>query len=130
MTDAIRDATLDDVDFIAELELSLFPEYHVNEYMLGKVIKAGMIQVFDHVGYISTAWGPELIDILRVGVNPTHQGRGIGRALMEKVISQAWLPLVLTVKIDNTRAQNLYKKLGFKLAGIVPQEQALVMLKR
>jgi ribosomal protein S18 acetylase RimI-like enzyme len=129
MSEVIRRATLDDVDFVAELELSLFPDHHVNEYAVKQVIEAGMVQVFDQMGYICTSWGPELIDILRIAVHPDHQGKGIGRELMMAVLKNAWAPIVLMVKEDNLRAQALYKKLGFRFAGIAPQDQALAMFR-
>lgn len=129
MSLVIRDATLEDIDFIAELELLLFPGYQANEHGVKLVIEAGMVQVSDRAGYIVTAWGPELIDVLRVGVHPDRQGRGIGRELMQSILDVAWLPIVLTVKRENTRARVLYRKLGFEFVGVVPQEEALVMLR-
>jgi ribosomal protein S18 acetylase RimI-like enzyme len=129
MAHVIRDASLDDVDFIAELELSLFAGDHVNEYAVKQVIEAGMVQVCDQKGYIITSWGPELTDILRVGIHPDHQGKGIGQELMEAVLDHTWLPVVLTVRQDNVRAQRLYKKLGFRFVGLVPQDESLAMLR-
>lgn len=129
MSHVIRDATLEDVDFIAELELELFPGYQANEQGVRQVIQAGMAMVCDQKGYIITAWGPELIDVLRVGVHPDYQGKGIGRDLVRAVLDAAWLPVILTVKKDNVRARRLYEWLGFTYVAIAPQDQALVMLR-
>ncbi|NLU53013.1 MAG: GNAT family N-acetyltransferase [Clostridiaceae bacterium] len=55
-------------------------------------------------------------------VHSDYQGKGIGKALMTKILDLAdnWLMLVrveLTVFVDNTRAINLYKSLGFEIEG-------------
>ncbi len=129
MSNVIRDATLDDVDFVAEMELLLFPGYQANEHGVKQVIEAGMVQVSDRAGYIVTAWGPELIDVLRVGVHPDYQGKGLGRGLMQAILDVAWLPVVLTVKEENKKARKLYESLGFKYVALCPQDEALVMLR-
>jgi L-phenylalanine/L-methionine N-acetyltransferase len=55
-------------------------------------------------------------------IHKDYQGKGIGRALLNKVIDLAdnWLMLVrleLGVFTDNERALNLYKSLGFEIEG-------------
>jgi len=55
-------------------------------------------------------------------IHKDYQGMGVGRALFEKVLDLAdnWLMLVrleLTVFVDNERAINLYKSLGFEIEG-------------
>ena len=126
----IRLATQDDIDFIAELELSVFPDHGVNEYGVKQVIDAGMVMVFSQVGYIITHWGSELIDILRVGVHPDHRGRGIGHLLLDEVLSRAWLPVMLTVQQENTRAIQLYSALDFHPVSLMPQDTAIVMMRK
>jgi putative acetyltransferase len=59
---------------------------------------------------------------LGIMINRDYQGKGIGRALLNKVIDLAdnWLMLVrleLGVFTDNERAINLYKSLGFEIEG-------------
>jgi len=125
----IRLATQDDVDFIAELELSVFPDHGVNEYAVKQVIEAGMVTVFSQVGYIITHWGSEIADILRVGVHPDHRGRGIGHLLLDEVLSKAWLPVMLTVQQSNVRAIRLYSGLGFHPIAFMPQDTAIIMRK-
>lgn len=56
-------------------------------------------------------------------IHRDYQGKGIGRALFNKIIDLAdnWLMLVrleLGVFTDNERAINLYKSLGFEIEGI------------
>lgn len=59
---------------------------------------------------------------LGIAVHPKYQGKGIGKALMTKILDLAdnWLMLVrveLGVFVDNTRAINLYKSMGFEIEG-------------
>lgn len=55
-------------------------------------------------------------------VHKDYQGKGIGRRLFEEILDLAdnWLMLVrleLGVFVDNQRAINLYKSMGFKIEG-------------
>jgi RimJ/RimL family protein N-acetyltransferase len=58
---------------------------------------------------------------LGMGVLAAHRGRGIGKALMEATLAGArnrgFTRVELTVRVDNTRAQKLYERVGFKLEG-------------
>lgn len=66
-----------------------------------------------------TKEGEFYIDSL--GVNPNHQGKGIGskllRFLIEEYVYQNQLTLGLLVEEDNPLAKNLYLKLGFNVVG-------------
>lgn len=73
--------------------------------------------------------GPSMVRhtvLLAVQVHPAWQGRGLGRALMEGLISWAERPaqapprvrrLELYVRADNPRAVRLYESLGFEHEG-------------
>jgi ribosomal-protein-alanine N-acetyltransferase len=75
--------------------------------------------------------------VTSVAVRPEFRGRGLGQLLMLALFDIAqqrdarWL--TLEVRLSNTGAQNLYKKLGFHEAGIRPRyytdnnEDAVVM---
>lgn len=83
------------------------------------------------VDYVRTNFNPEFdpefetragefyIDSL--GVNPNHQGKGIGSKILQfliaKYVSKNKQTLGLLVEEDNPLAKNLYLKLGFKVAG-------------
>ncbi len=59
---------------------------------------------------------------LGISVLPEHQGRGVGRALMQTMCDYAdgWaqlLRLELTVFTDNERAIALYRSVGFRVEG-------------
>jgi GNAT superfamily N-acetyltransferase len=65
----------------------------------------------------STAEGGKVAGLEDCVVHPEHRRKGIGKALLEYVIAQARAEGVLRVMLltdgDNTRAQALYRKLGF-----------------
>jgi RimJ/RimL family protein N-acetyltransferase len=58
-------------------------------------------------------------------IHPSHRRKGIGRALISKVIEQARLlpglvTIHLTAAVTQTAAQHLYTGLGFRVVGTVP----------
>lgn len=72
------------------------------------------------IGYAGLSKLPnsEQADIQTVAVAPNQRGRGLGRALMERLIGEAQKlgaeDLFLEVRADNPVAQNLYESLGFE----------------
>lgn len=74
--------------------------------------------------------------VVSIAVLPSHQRKGIGRALMMKVMENMRLYnaklCFLEVRASNTAAVNLYKNLGFKVTRVirgyyVDREAAYVM---
>lgn len=66
-------------------------------------------------------WGDENAIIGHVIVDENHQGKGIGKALMEKLIS---LSGERTIRLHATQmGEGLYLKLGFKPVGRIHQHQ-------
>ena len=67
---------------------------------------------------ISTAEGGKVAGLEDCIVHPDYRRRGIGKALLAHVLEQARAEGALRVMLltdgDNTRAQALYAKLGFK----------------
>lgn len=58
--------------------------------------------------------------LTNLAVCPSLRGRGLGRTLATELLSRLgadMLPCVLEVRVDNGRAQQLYGKLGFQVAG-------------
>ena len=61
---------------------------------------------------------------IAMGVHPAHQGRGVGRAVLEGLIAAAkqQTPAIRRIELgviaDNTRARALYESVGFQLEGI------------
>ena len=59
-------------------------------------------------------------EILTFSVHPSHQGKGIGRALLKKLLETVSGPIFLEVAVDNGAALHLYKTEGFKVVGTRP----------
>ena len=61
------------------------------------------------------------IGTLGMAVAPSHRGRGVGRALIDKAIEHAsnrgLTRIELTVHSENVVAQSLYASVGFRLEG-------------
>jgi len=95
-----------------------------NDHLLvAEVEKDGARKVVGVVG-LNVSRIPRLRHCGSIGimVHRNYQGKGIGRALLEKVIDLAdnWLMLVrleLAVFVDNERAIKLYESLGFQIEG-------------
>lgn len=128
----MRKATIEDASTIAELEILLFPSNCMNERTISNEIAAGECWlVLDHQkenvwGYCLVRRDGELLDILRLGVVPEHQGQGIATLLLEKAI-EAGQPTMLTVKKDNRRALKLYLRHGFRIVGQLASDNGWVM---
>ena len=70
-------------------------------------------------------WNQRGFDIVEdlVYVDPVHQGRGIGRALLTELIKEArglgYRTIVATVATDNRAGLQLHSKLGFEVVGTI-----------
>lgn len=62
------------------------------------------------------------VELLNIAVSPVHQGRGIGRALLETVLAQFeaqhYQRCFLEVRASNIAAIALYERLGFNQIGM------------
>jgi ribosomal-protein-alanine N-acetyltransferase len=91
------------------------------------------------LGYIGMYISIDEGEITNVAVGAQHRGRGVGRALLERMLSYAAAHdisrIVLEVRVSNTPAITLYTKCGFVCAGIrkgfyeLPKEDAEIMIK-
>ena len=73
------------------------------------------------VGYIVYWHIREDVQVNNVAVHPDFRGRGVGEALMRHVIDKVRASgatfVTLEVRVSNTPAVTLYKKLGFEILG-------------
>jgi len=69
------------------------------------------------VGYAGLWFDGEVTQVMTIGVDPAHQHRGIGRALLDALINESRRltakEMFLEVAVDNDSALNLYHSVGF-----------------
>jgi ribosomal protein S18 acetylase RimI-like enzyme len=72
------------------------------------------------VGF-SSFRGKPLVNIHDIAVSPAARGKGIGRRMLEAIEQDAralgCCKVTLEVRADNARAQDLYRRAGFKPSG-------------
>ncbi len=75
------------------------------------------------VGYVVVSYREGEAKIMSVAVKKEFRNKGIGKMLLKEVIRRAkdrgLKRLTLEVRVSNRVAQELYKKLGFEIAGIL-----------
>lgn len=89
------------------------------------------------IGFVSFTIIIDELQIINVAVDPLFQGKGIGNAIMNELISygskNGVLKYFLEVRESNLSAIHLYEKYGFKQVGIsknhfsLPRENAILM---
>lgn len=83
---------------------------------------AALLVGYGGIGRLGPMEAPEY-EIHTVGVAPDHQGRGLGRRIMEQLVAVADAQpgeIFLEVRTDNTPALRLYLSLGFRILGTRP----------
>jgi ribosomal protein S18 acetylase RimI-like enzyme len=77
-------------------------------------VYCGLLVAFEN---FSTFTVRPMINIHDIFVRPAHRGLGVGRRLINAVVDEAkkrnCSRISLEVRHDNTKAQNLYKSVGF-----------------
>jgi ribosomal-protein-alanine N-acetyltransferase len=111
----------------AELERILFPgDDPWSERAFRDELRAGCHYVAARlddtlVGYAGLALMGTEAEIHTIGVDPAHQGRGIGRALLRELLvvaDAAHAAVFLEVRTDNDAAHALYVSEGFAVVGL------------
>ena len=128
----VRDMTLDDVPAVGVLEHKLFPidawpvqmfldelsQPETRRYLVAET--AGGI-----VGYAGLMCIEPIADVQTIAVVPEHEGRGIGSTLLTQLIEEARhrgaADVLLEVRADNPRAQQLYVRFGFEQIHVRPR---------
>jgi [ribosomal protein S18]-alanine N-acetyltransferase len=120
-----RDMTLEDVPAVDALEQRLFPadawplhmflaELSQPETRRYLVAESGG----DIVGYAGLMCVEPIADVQTIAVVPEFEGRGIGSTLLTRLIEEARVrgaaDVLLEVRADNPRAQQLYVRFGFE----------------
>jgi [ribosomal protein S18]-alanine N-acetyltransferase len=128
----VRDMTLDDVLAVSVLEQKLFPidawplqmfldelaQPDTRRYLVAE--SASGI-----VGYAGLMCIEPIADVQTIAVVPDYEGRGIGSTLLTALIDEARrryaADVLLEVRADNPRAQQLYLRFGFEQIHVRPR---------
>jgi ribosomal protein S18 acetylase RimI-like enzyme len=93
----------------------------LNEHLAGGHITLGLFHDDRIVGHSFLLFLPGHHPIFGIGLDPSAQGQGWGRQLMQGVLERGdtrGLPVIeLTVVKQNIRAIPLYESLGFRITG-------------
>ena len=126
----LRAMTAADLDAVLRLELELFGEEAWSRPMLeGELaqqpasrhylvaVEAGTV-----VGYAGLLAAGTQADVATIAVTGRRQGQGTGTALLEALLTEArrrgCAEAFLEVRVDNLRAQQLYRTRGFAQIGV------------
>jgi ribosomal-protein-alanine N-acetyltransferase len=127
---ALRAMTTADLPAAAGLETELFgDEAWSLETLLAELTELpGRFYLVAHdagtvIGYAGLLVpGGDQADVLTIGVARRRWGEGIGSMLLEALLSEAVLrgcrEVFLEVRVDNKRAQRLYRRRGFSEVGL------------
>ncbi|MBI5547004.1 MAG: GNAT family N-acetyltransferase [Deltaproteobacteria bacterium] len=128
----MRTANIDDQAFIAAIAGDVFSPYGDYRELLPQWFHTAGVMTFvsqseqERTGYVMLAFFPEeralVGDVLAIAVAPGHQGKGIGRMLMQHVVTVCEQiaehtpvrAVRLSVADTNLRAQRLFLSFGFR----------------
>ncbi len=124
MSFTLRSLTFEDIETIGRLENELFPtdawplEMFYTEFFQPDTRRYVVAEVDGAtVGYAGVMVIDTTADIQTIGVLPHFEGQGIGRAMLTELLDEARRrgaeTVMLEVRADNPRAQQLYTRFGF-----------------
>lgn len=122
-----RAMKLSDIDQVCEIEQEAFPtpwtaEAFYNELTTNMFAHYVVIEKEDRlIGYGGMWTVIDEAHITNIAVRKLYQGKKLGEALLTRLklaaIQAGMSRMTLEVRVTNTVAQNLYKKLGFYIVG-------------
>jgi len=130
MSVVLRPMAGGDVPSVAKLEVALFGEEAWSPDMLASELagEPGKYYLVAEDGGVIAGYagllapGVGQADVLTVGVAQDRWGEGIGAALLENLLAEAarrgCTEVFLEVRVDNDRAQRLYRRHGFAGVGL------------
>lgn len=119
--------TSKDIDGVFEVEKNCFEHYWSKDSFkkeLSNDVARYLVAKIDNevVGYVGIWFVMDEGHITNVAVHSDYRGKKIGDKLIQELVNMCKcnniVSMTLEVRISNVIAQNLYKKYGFKLAGI------------
>jgi ribosomal-protein-alanine N-acetyltransferase len=98
-------------------ELASTDSFFVSARTAGTLIGYGGIARLGSTGFT----GVSFYEVRNIGVDPAHQGHGIGRRLLDELLKfAAGGAVYLEVRCDNEAAIALYRDMGFDQVGVRP----------
>ncbi|MGV0110251.1 ribosomal protein S18-alanine N-acetyltransferase [Arthrobacter sp. CP30] len=125
MSFTLRGLAFEDIETIGRLENELFPtdawplEMFYTEFFQPDTRRYIVAEVDGAaVGYAGVMVIDTTADIQTIGVLPRFEGQGIGRAMLAELLDESRRrgaeTVMLEVRADNPRAQQLYARFGFE----------------
>jgi ribosomal-protein-alanine N-acetyltransferase len=91
-------------------------------YLVAEEFEPGNDEEPRLIGYAGLLAGVGEAEVLTIAVDPKRVGRGLGAVLLTELMREAARrdcdDVVLEVRVDNERAQRLYRRFGFLEVGI------------
>ena len=127
---SLRVMTSADLDAVLELELELFGEEAWSRPMLeGELAQQPGSRHYlvaeqdgQVIGYAGLLAAGSQADVVTIAVTARRQGQGTGAALLDALLAEArrrgCTEIFLEVRVDNLRAQQLYRTRGFEQIGL------------
>lgn len=120
----VEKLTLEDLDQVLEIEKENFDDPWPSEAFINDISQNSNKELFVLkdgnvvIGYFDVWYMYDDADLENIAIRKEYQGKGLGEMLLNKCIERCKeknvFLLHLEVKIDNVKAHNLYKKLGFE----------------
>lgn len=144
---AIRFAAvgLADLDTLVEIEVAAYPfpwsrGNFIDSLNAGYLARKRIDAAGRWIGYFIAMPGVQEVHLLNLTVAPAHQRRGHARAMLDELVRESRAlgaqRLWLEVRTSNLRAQEIYRRYGFREvglrrgyypAGALARENAIVM---
>ena len=123
----IEEMKENDIDGVFEVEKNCFEDYWSKDSFkkeLSNNLAKYLVAKIDNkvVGYVGLWFVVDEGHITNVAVHEDYRGQKIGDHLIKELVqvckNNKIISMTLEVRASNVVAQNLYKKYGFKMAGI------------
>lgn len=143
MNYTLSPAAQSDVKAIFRLNKELIDKYEdVGKINYAKVIKQVCKDIKEHIdeyrrivcggeiaGYMLVAERPEFTELEDLFLYPMFQNKGIGTAILRKILEESEKPIILRVFVKNEGALRLYTRLGFEISETVHETRYKMVYK-
>lgn len=123
----IRQACIEDIEFITEIEKLSFPTPWSHELIREEILfplSLNLVATINDfvVGYVLSWLIPPEVHILNLAIEPKYRNKGVGRRIMESLFDEALkkgaTKFTLEVRNENVNAITFYQRFGFVVKGI------------